>query len=76
MKQKPIARFEKVLKKFGDNVVLNEFDFEVYPGEKVVLMGPSGSGKTTVLRILMTLEDIQDGVVYIEEETWKKSCRE
>ena len=68
MKQKPIARFEKVLKKFGDNVVLNEFDFEVYPGEKVVLMGPSGSGKTTVLRILMTLEDIQDGVVYIEEE--------
>jgi polar amino acid transport system ATP-binding protein len=68
MKQKPIARFEKVLKKFGDTVVLKDFDFEVYTGEKVVLMGPSGSGKTTVLRILMTLEDIQGGTVYIDEE--------
>src|SRR5699024_9202889 len=40
----------------------------VESGEKVVLMGPSGSGKSTVLRILMTLETIQDGVIYIEDE--------
>jgi polar amino acid transport system ATP-binding protein len=68
MKLKPIVRFEKVIKRFGDNVVLKEFDFEVYPGEKVVLMGPSGSGKTTALRVLMTLEDIQGGLVYIDNE--------
>ena len=64
----PIVRFDKVVKKFGDLVVLRDFDFEVYPGEKVVLMGPSGSGKSTGLRILMTLEDIQGGVVYIDNE--------
>lgn len=65
---KPIVRFDKVTKSFGDTVILRDFDFELTPGERVVLMGPSGSGKSTVLRILMTLEDIQDGVVYIDEE--------
>ncbi len=65
---KPIVRFEKVTKRFGDLVVLRDFDFEIYPGEKVVLMGPSGSGKSTALRVLMTLEDIQGGVVSIEDE--------
>ncbi|MDA3922712.1 MAG: ectoine/hydroxyectoine ABC transporter ATP-binding protein EhuA [Salinisphaera sp.] len=66
---KPIVTFEKVTKRFDDDtVVLDDFDFEIQPGERVVLMGPSGSGKSTVLRILMTLEDIQEGVVYIEDE--------
>ncbi|MGN8157921.1 ectoine/hydroxyectoine ABC transporter ATP-binding protein EhuA [Salinisphaera sp. RV14] len=65
---KPIVTFEKVTKRFGeDAIVLDDFDFEIQPGERVVLMGPSGSGKSTVLRILMTLEDIQEGVVYIED---------
>jgi polar amino acid transport system ATP-binding protein len=31
-----------------------------------VLLGPSGSGKTTILRILMTLERPDDGVVHID----------
>ncbi len=70
----PIVKFEKVTKRFGDLVILDDFDFEVYPGEKVVLMGPSGSGKSTGLRILMTLEDIQGGVVYVEgEPLWHES---
>jgi polar amino acid transport system ATP-binding protein len=61
----PIIRFEKVIKKFGDVTVLDELDFEVRKGEKVTIIGPSGSGKSTVLRILMTLENINDGVIYV-----------
>jgi polar amino acid transport system ATP-binding protein len=61
----PIIRFEKVVKKFGDVTVLDELDFEVRKGEKVTIIGPSGSGKSTVLRILMTLENINDGVIYV-----------
>jgi polar amino acid transport system ATP-binding protein len=34
----------------------------------VAIIGPSGSGKTTVLRMLMTLESIDDGVIYVEGE--------
>lgn len=65
---KPIVEFRKVTKRFGDLVIFEDFDFHVNPGEKVALVGPSGSGKTTVLRILMTLEKIQGGVVTIDGE--------
>ena len=57
----PIIRFQNVSKRFGALTVLDNFDFEVRPGEKVTLIGPSGSGKSTVLRILMTLEPFQEG---------------
>jgi polar amino acid transport system ATP-binding protein len=58
-------RFKKVVKRFGDNVVLRELDFSVAPGERVTLIGPSGSGKTTILRLLMTLEKVNDGVIWV-----------
>lgn len=74
---KPMVRFDKVTKRFGDTIVLRDFDFEMAPGERVVLMGPSGSGKSTVLRILMTLEDIQAGVVYLgEQPLWHEQSRD
>jgi polar amino acid transport system ATP-binding protein len=73
---KPIVHFDNVIKSFGATVVLRDFEFEVAPGERVVLMGPSGSGKSTVLRILMTLENIQEGVVYINDEPlWHEKGR-
>src|SRR5690554_4643887 len=61
----PIIKFDKVVKRFGDVTVLDELDFEVQKGEKVTIIGPSGSGKSTVLRILMTLETINEGVIYV-----------
>lgn len=65
----PIIKFDKVVKRFDDFVVLNELDFEVANGEKVTIIGPSGSGKSTVLRVLMTLEPISDGIVYVDGDT-------
>ncbi len=62
----PIIRFDKVIKRYGSLVVINELDFAVAPGEKVTIIGPSGSGKSTVLRILMTLERIQGGVITVD----------
>ena len=63
-----MIRFDSVVKKFGDHVVLDHLDFTVAPGERVTLIGPSGSGKTTILRLLMTLEKIDDGVVWVKGE--------
>ncbi|MGI5168964.1 ectoine/hydroxyectoine ABC transporter ATP-binding protein EhuA [Spirillospora sp. CA-253888] len=65
----PGIRFEKVVKRFGDNVVLRELDFTVAPGERVTLIGPSGSGKTTILRLLMTLERVDDGIIWIGDRS-------
>ncbi len=60
-----IIRFEGVNKRFGEHTVLDHLDFTVKRGEKVTIIGPSGSGKSTVLRILMTLENIQEGVIWV-----------
>jgi polar amino acid transport system ATP-binding protein len=57
--------FEGVEKRFGANVVLQELNFAVAPGEHVTLIGPSGSGKTTILRLLMTLEKVNAGRIYV-----------
>jgi polar amino acid transport system ATP-binding protein len=63
-----MIHFDGVLKKFGDNVVLDGLDFAVKPGEFVTLIGPSGSGKTTILRLLMTLEQVTGGTIWVGGE--------
>ena len=65
---KNIIEFENVSKSFGNLKVLNKLNLEVKDGEKLALVGPSGSGKTTILRILMTLENIDDGIVTVNNE--------
>src|SRR3954463_7308381 len=58
-------RFEGVVKRFGDNVVLRELEFSVAPGERVTLSGPSGSGNTTILRLLRSIAKVNDGVIWV-----------
>ena len=59
---------KNVTKAFGDNVVLDNLDLDVDPGERVVIIGPSGSGKTTILRVIMTLERIDSGHITIGDD--------
>jgi len=65
---RPLIRFEGVAKRYGQTTVLDNLNLEVRSGEKLSLIGPSGSGKTTILRILMTLEKIDDGSVWIDDQ--------
>lgn len=55
-------------KSFGDNHVLKGIDYEIKPGEKIVVIGPSGSGKSTFLRCLNLLETPTGGEVYFDGE--------
>jgi polar amino acid transport system ATP-binding protein len=64
----PMVRFKEVTKRYGDLVVLDQLDLDVAANEKVAIIGPSGSGKTTVLRMLMTLERIDGGVINVDGE--------
>ena len=61
----PHLEFRDVVKSFGDNTVLNGLDFTVAKGERVTLIGPSGSGKTTILRLVMTLEELTGGYIHV-----------
>jgi ectoine/hydroxyectoine ABC transporter ATP-binding protein len=62
----PMVRFMHVRKNYGELVVLDDLNLDISPSEMVTIIGPSGSGKTTVLRMLMTLETINGGVIYLD----------
>lgn len=71
----PAIQFQGVGKRFGDNVVLDGLDFSVAAGDRVTLIGPSGSGKTTILRLLMTLEEANDGLILVDGEPYTHEMR-
>ena len=50
MDTEPVIEIIDLVKRFGDQVVLNGVNLSVYPGETMVVMGGSGSGKSTILR--------------------------
>lgn len=55
----PIVAFDKVTKKFGEKIAIQDVSFEVHDkvnaGELISIVGPSGCGKSTILRILAGL---------------------
>lgn len=48
-------------KAFGDNVILENANFEVNRGDKIALVGANGKGKSTLMRIIAGMEPF-DGV--------------
>jgi phospholipid/cholesterol/gamma-HCH transport system ATP-binding protein len=42
-------------KAFGDNKVINGFDFDLKRGENVVVLGKSGSGKSVLIKLIIGL---------------------
>ena len=62
----PMVRFRGVTKRYGALTVLDHLDLDVQRNEKVAIIGPSGSGKSTLLRVLMMLEDIDEGVIEVD----------
>ena len=54
---------EHLIKKYGDQVILDDVSLDVKKGEVIVVVGPSGCGKSTLLRCINALEPIQGGVV-------------
>lgn len=60
----PLVRIADLHKSYGAHIkVLRGLNIEMKPGERVVVIGPSGGGKSTLLRVVMGLEEIQQGEV-------------
>jgi iron(III) transport system ATP-binding protein len=55
--------FERITRRFGEHVAVNEISLEVPSGELVALIGASGSGKTTTLRMAAGYETPDSGRV-------------
>src|SRR6195952_2378526 len=56
---------ERVTKRFGDAVAVDDLTLSIERGAFYALLGPSGCGKTTTLRMIGGFEDPSDGVVYL-----------
>ena len=61
--------------RLGNQLVLNNTDFDLSHGESVALLGSSGSGKTTLLRVIAGLEVAEHGEVQIDGTPASKDGR-
>ncbi|WP_055594141.1 ABC transporter ATP-binding protein [Streptomyces hirsutus] len=48
--------------------VVDRLSLDIAPGEFLVLLGPSGCGKSTVLRMIAGLEEIDEGLLFLDGE--------
>ncbi len=66
-----IIEINGLVKRYGETLALNHFDFAVDAGEIVGLLGPNGSGKTTAINCMLSLINYQKGDIKIFGETLK-----
>ncbi len=60
-------RFESVTFRYGkDNGVIDGFNLNIAPGERVGLVGRSGAGKSTLVSLLLRFYDLQGGRITID----------
>ena len=62
----PYISIERVTKKFGDFVAVNDVSLKIYKQELFCLLGGSGCGKTTLLRMLAGFEEPTSGKILID----------
>ena len=54
--------------KAGETLAVEDFSFELKPGEFVAIVGPSGCGKSTILSILCGLEKESGGKIIMNDD--------
>ena len=62
-----VLRATNIHKRFGQLDILKGVDISVARGEIVSIIGKSGAGKSTLLHILGTLDQAEEGEVYIAD---------
>jgi ATP-binding cassette subfamily B protein len=56
--------------------LIENFNLQVKPGERVAIVGPTGCGKTTVINLLMRFYDVNSGAIKVSEKDIRKVTRE
>ena len=59
----------KNLTKSFNELLFENFNLELNPGDIIAITGPSGCGKTTLLRIICGLEDTDSGDIMLDKQS-------
>lgn len=62
----PLLSVDRVTKRFGTYLAVNDLSLDIREGEFFALLGASGSGKTTLLRMLAGLETPSEGRILLD----------
>ena len=60
--------------KFGydpERTIINDFNANVYEGQKIAIVGPTGAGKTTMVKLLMRFYDVTSGEILVDSHNVK-----
>ena len=64
-----MLELDRIAVSFGEKAMLSDCSLSMKAGDRVALMGPSGCGKTTLLRVALSLQIPDAGIVRIK--TWR-----
>ncbi|MCW9032575.1 MAG: ATP-binding cassette domain-containing protein [Alphaproteobacteria bacterium] len=70
--RKKVIEVKDLVTHYGDRMILDNVNLDVYEGEILVIMGGSGSGKSTLLRHMMGLETRTSGSIKLMGEDLEK----
>lgn len=59
----PVVRFDRVIRRYGDLIAVDDMSFSIGRGETVALLGPNGAGKTTAMEMLLGLTKADAGSI-------------
>ena len=63
-----ILRLKGVRKVFGRFTALHDIDIDIEDGEFFTIVGPSGSGKSTLIRLLVGMDELTDGEIWLRDK--------
>ncbi len=52
---------------FDNQTLIENFNLNIHPGERVAIVGPTGCGKTTLINLLMRFYDVKKGQILVDD---------